>query len=52
MLTLINAERERAGVEPVILGDNIAAQLHSEVSLENCVSSHWGVDGPKAVHAV
>ena len=47
MLELINAEREKAGVEPVILGDNIAAQLHAESSLENCVGSHWGVDGLK-----
>ena len=47
MLELINAERENAGVDPVVLGDNIAAQLHSEASLENCVSSHWGVDGLK-----
>ena len=47
MLTLINAEREKAGVDPVKLGDNIAAQSHAEASLENCVSSHWGVDGLK-----
>ena len=47
MLTLINAEREKAGVDPVILGDNIAAQLHSELSLDNCVASHWGIDGLK-----
>ena len=47
MLELINAEREKIGVGPVILGDNIAAQLHAEASLENCVSSHWGVDGLK-----
>lgn len=47
MLELINAERERAGVDPVVLGNNIAAQLHAESSLENCVSSHWGVDGLK-----
>ena len=47
MLELINAERERAGVDPVILGENIAAQLHVESSLENCVGSHWGIDGLK-----
>ena len=47
MLTLINAEREEAGVDPVILGDNVAAQLHAAASLENCVSSHWGIDGLK-----
>ena len=47
MLELINAERERAGANPVVLGDNIAAQLHAEASLENCFSSHWGIDGMK-----
>ena len=47
MLTLINEERTKAGLSPVVLGDNIAAQLHAESSLENCTSSHWGVDGLK-----
>ena len=47
MLELINAERNKAGVPPVTLGDNIAAQLHAEASLENCTGSHWGVDGLK-----
>lgn len=47
MLELINAEREEAGVDPVVLGDNIAAQMHTEASLENCVGSHWGIDGLK-----
>lgn len=47
MLELINAERAKAGVGTVTLGDNIAAQLHAEAALENCFSSHWGVDGLK-----
>ena len=47
MLELINEERVRAGVSPVTLGDNIAAQLHAENSLASCSSSHWGVDGLK-----
>ena len=47
MLELINAEREKAGVPPVVLGDNNAAQLHAEISLENCTLSHWGIDGLK-----
>ena len=47
MLELINEERVRAGVAPVTMGDNIAAQLHAESSLANCFSSHWGVDGLK-----
>ena len=47
MLELINEERARAGVDPVVLGDNIASQLHAESSLANCFSGHWGVDGLK-----
>lgn len=47
MLELINEEREKAGVPPVTMGDNIAAQLHAEISLANCTGSHWGVDGLK-----
>ena len=47
MLELINAERERAGVGTVVLGDNTAAQIHAETALENCSSGHWGSDGLK-----
>ena len=47
MLELINAERVQAGLNPVVLGDNVAAQLHAEASLKNCFSSHWGIDGLK-----
>ena len=47
MLELINAERTSAGLNPVVLGDNIAAQLHAEIALANCFSSHWGIDGLK-----
>ena len=47
MLSLINAERKKAGVGAVVLGDNIAAQIHAESALDNCFSSHWGVDGLK-----
>ena len=47
MLELINAERVKAGVGPVVLGNNIAAQLHAEDALENCYFSHWGLNGLK-----
>ncbi len=47
MLKLINDEREKAGLDPVVLGDNVAAQLHAEAALDNCFASHWGVDGLK-----
>ena len=47
MLELINERRVQAGVPPVELGNNDAAQLHAESSLQNCASSHWGIDGLK-----
>ena len=47
MLELINEERNAADLNPVVLGDNIAAQLHAESAIENCFSSHWGADGLK-----
>ena len=47
MLELINAERQKAGVPSVELGDNIAAQLQAESALENCYKGHWGIDGLK-----
>ena len=47
MLELINAERTKASVQPVVLGDNVSAQLHAESSLDNCVASHWGIGGLK-----
>ena len=47
MLELINGARANVGLNPVALGDNIAAQLHAEISLANCVASHWGIDGLK-----
>lgn len=47
MLELINAERIAAGLSPVVLGDNVAAQLHAEASLAGCFSGHWGADGLK-----
>ena len=45
MLELINEARENAGVMPVALGDNPAAQIHADNSLANCISSHWSMDG-------
>ncbi len=47
MLDLINIAREDAGVPPVALGENDAAQLHAESALANCFASHWGIDGLK-----
>lgn len=47
MLDMINAERDKAGLEPVALGGNGAAQIHAENMLAGCSSSHWGLDGLK-----
>lgn len=47
MLDLINAERAGAGLGPVMLGGNPAAQAHADDMLENCYFSHWGLDGLK-----
>ena len=50
MLQLTNQEREKAGVPPVRLGTNPAAQLHAEAALEGCYSSHWDRWGLKPNH--
>ena len=50
MLTLTNQERQAAGVPPVRLGTNPAAQLHAEASLEGCYSAHWDQWGLKPNH--
>ena len=47
MLELINLERAKVGAPAVVLGDNVAAQLHAEASLAGCFSGHWGADGLK-----
>lgn len=47
MLQLINDERVNAGLDPVVLGDNAAAQLQAEAALANCFGGHWGIDGLK-----
>ena len=47
MLDLINEERKDRGLAPVVLGNNVAAQLHAEELSEGCFVSHWGLDGLK-----
>lgn len=47
MLELINDERIAAGLDPVIMGNNTAAQTHADSMLAECFSSHWGLDGLK-----
>ena len=41
-LRLTNIEREKAGVEPVVLGTN-----HADSLAQFCTSGHWGIDGTK-----
>ena len=45
MLDLINKERTAEGLQPVALGDNVAAQIHAEEALDGCFGGHWGRDG-------
>ncbi len=47
MLGLINKDRQEAGLAPVTLGNNTAAQRHAEEELANGYISHWGMDGMK-----
>ena len=48
VLQLLNDARADAGVAPLVMGDNPAAQRQAEEALANCVSAHWGVDGLKS----
>ena len=47
MCHLINIERRKASVDPVVLGTNRAAQMHADSMVKFCHSGHWGVDGLK-----
>ncbi|MBM2832237.1 MAG: Cysteine-rich secretory protein family [Dehalococcoidia bacterium] len=46
-LDLINIDRQSTGLTPVVLGNNTAAQKHSEDLLANSYLAHWGTDGMK-----
>ena len=47
MLHLTNEARAEAGVPPVQMGTNPAAQMHAEAALAGCYSSHWDEWGLK-----
>lgn len=47
MLTLINEARADAGVTPLELGVNDAAQQYVEAQLRDCSGGHWGLNGLK-----
>ena len=45
VLEMLNVQREGAGVPPLELGDNGAAQVHAEAARDGCFTGHWGLDG-------
>lgn len=45
MLKMINDERRRAGVPPVVLGDISSVQEHTEYMRDNCIVSNSGRGG-------
>lgn len=47
MLTHINEARADAGVTPLELGVNDAAQRYAETQLRDCSGGHWGLNGLK-----
>ena len=47
MLELVNRERRLRRLTPLVLGDNVTAQLHAEALTDECFLSHWGLDGLK-----
>jgi len=48
MLDLINNDRQAAGLNPVVLSYNAAAQAHAQDMLDNDYqAAHWGTDGYK-----
>lgn len=46
-LLVINQDREKFNLRPVVLGQNIAAQLHAEDLLSHGYLSHWDSAGRK-----
>jgi uncharacterized protein YkwD len=46
-LQLINEDRQKAGLSPVLLSSNEAAQSHAEDMLKTRKLSHWTTDGMK-----
>ena len=50
MLSLTNQHRAAAGVPPVKMGQNPAAQIHAEESLKGCYTAHWDRWGLKPNH--
>ena len=46
-MQLINNDRARHGLPPLVLGSNIAAQLHAQDMVEHGYLGHWWLDGRK-----
>jgi uncharacterized protein YkwD len=47
MLSLINKDRQTAGIPPVVLAYNAAAHKHAQDMFDNYYCSHWGTNGLK-----
>ena len=47
VLGLVNKDRQTAGLSPVVLNFNAAAQQHAQDMLDNHYVAHWGTDGLK-----
>jgi len=47
VLSLVNTDRQTAGLPPVTLAYNSAAQTHAQDMFKNFYGSHWGTDGLK-----
>ena len=46
-LGLINNDRAMHGLHPIVLGFNVAAQLHAQDMIEHGYLGHWWLDGRK-----
>ena len=47
LLELTNQARTEAGAQPLILGNNPAAQIHADQSINQCGGGHWDLYGLK-----
>ena len=49
ILERMNDERANVGAPPLVMGNNISAQIHAEQSLRDCHSSGWSLDGLRGI---
>ena len=48
MLASLNKYRAAEGLQPLVQGDNGAAQAHADSVLTNCIGAHWDIAGLKS----